>query len=93
MGWEGGRTPNQGGTSPLLIPLPCKAACTSPTLLLLGQDNIFFQKGKKENTTYTKIKVPGDERGQEQDKLQPQAGDIKFSGGDPRSMLLFYNKG
>lgn len=35
-----------------------------------------FERGKKENSAYSKIKVPGDVRGQEQDKLQPKAGDI-----------------
>lgn len=76
MGWKGEWTSSQGGTSPLLLPLPCQAACTPLALLLLGQENIFFQKGKTENTAYTKIEVPGGVRGQEQDKLQPKARDV-----------------
>lgn len=36
-----------------------------------------ISKGKKkENTAYSKIKVPGGVKGQEQDKLQPKAGDV-----------------
>lgn len=75
MGWKGGQTSSRDGTSPLLLPLPCKAACTPLALLLLGQENIFFQKGKNENMEYTTIKVPGGVKGQEQDKLQPKARD------------------
>ena len=75
MGWKRGQTSSQDGTSPLLLPLPCKAACTPLALLLLGQENIFFQKGEIENTEYTTIKVPGSVKGQEQDKLQPKARD------------------
>lgn len=36
----------------------------------------FLSKGENVNTAYTKIEVPGGVRGQEQDKLQPKAGDV-----------------
>lgn len=42
----------------LLLPLPCKATCTPLPLWLVGQENVFFQEGKRkrENTTSTKTK-------------------------------------
>lgn len=57
------QTSHQGESSHLLLPLPCKAACTPLALLLLGQEHVFFLKGKKENTADTKINVPGGVRG------------------------------
>lgn len=69
-GWEKGsgdgmgeRTSRRGESSRLLLPLPCKAACTPLALLLRGQEHVFFQKGKQENTADTKMNVPGGVRG------------------------------